>query len=610
MKEQISTNKKYSHAGMSNQSKTVIIGWFVISLLIFATACFVIEKTEQKITESYRSFGLVLSKTLASESINLISGSTDENKQERLDAYTKKIIADNNDIEYIEYRDNDFNTYLLIGEKSLNEDKNSFSITVPMYIGGENEGSIDVGFTGKTMAEIKNTTRNSMIIIFTVMWILALFAVLMNTLIITRQISLLADGVRRISSGEFGYKLNAKDLWGEIKLLFDEFNNMSARLRSYEEKNIDELTYEKNKLESVLMCIANGVIVCDNFDGIVLANPAAYTMLGAKGNELIGMKIQEYCDQDGIFAFRPHIKTFKETPLDYMEKQPLEFQLKIDNMVFKSLVSPIFTASQEYLGYIVVLHDITKESQIDKLKNDFISNVSHELRTPVTVLRSYIDTLCNFNNDFDDKTKGEFLQIMNQEAKRLNTMVNDILDFSRLESPNVSLPKQMCDLKSVLELSVSSMSVLAKEKNLQFVMIIEPDLPQVYINQESIERALGNLLSNAVKYSPENSKIKVRAEVDRSGNYVECSVEDFGEGIPREHLSKIFDRFYRVETKAHVVKGTGLGLHLVKVAIEKHHNGEVFVESKVGEGSKFGFRLPLHVEIKPSENEPDGQELV
>jgi signal transduction histidine kinase len=131
------------------------------------------------------------------------------------------------------------------------------------------------------------------------------------------------------------------------------------------------------------------------------------------------------------------------------------------------------------------------------------------------------------------------------------------------------------------------------------------------VNSESIERVLKNLISNAIKYSHKNSRIKIRAEIDRSGDYLQISIEDSGIGIPEEHLNRIFDRFYRIETKVHSVKGTGLGLHLVKIAIEKHHNGKVFVESKLNEGSTFGFKIPLKVlEIEEQSSAPSKKEKV
>ena len=273
-------SKKISLFNMNNQSKTIIIFWFFSSLLIFFTAFFVIDKTQQKIEKSYQDFGLMLARTLASESIDLIKGLPTDEKQIKLELYTQKLLQDNKDIEFIEYKNTESETYFTIGEKSDKENKNSLIVNAPMYLEEKIVGSVQVGFTGNSMSAISKATKNSIVTIFMVMWFLSLIAVLINTLVITRQISLLSYGVKKISSGEFGYKLQPNDLWGEIKLLFDEFNKMSVKLREYEEKNIDELTYEKNKLESVLMSIANGVIVCDNFDRVILLNNVGSTMLG------------------------------------------------------------------------------------------------------------------------------------------------------------------------------------------------------------------------------------------------------------------------------------------------------------------------------------------
>ena len=368
---------------------------------------------------------------------------------------------------------------------------------------------------------------------------------------------------------------------------------MSEKLRTYNESSIESLTLEKNKFEAILMSIANGVVVCDNYDEIVLVNSAAKVMLDIENDDILGTKIQEFYDSEGSLCFKDKINQFKDTPLDLMETKPLEFNIEISKRILKAVISPMFSKNQDYVGYIIVLIDITKETEINTLKNHFISNVSHELRTPVTVLRTYIDTLYNHGEEFDSDTKKEFMSVINKEAARLHKMVNDILDFSRLESPGVNLEKENANIIDVINSSISNLSVLAKEKNITFSVMTEPNLPLVPMNVASIERALNNLISNAIKYSDDNSRIKIRAEIARNPEFLEVSVEDQGIGIPEEHLKKIFDRFYRVENETHTIKGTGLGLHLVKLSVEKYHGGEVFVKSKVNEGSVFGFRLPI-----------------
>ena len=255
----------------------------------------------------------------------------------------------------------------------------------------------------------------------------------------------------------------------------------------------------------------------------------------------------------------------------------------------------MYSKMHDYLGYIIILIDITKEAEVDRLKNDFISNVSHELRTPVTILSSYADTLYNYGNEFNYDEQKEFIGTINQEVIRLNKMVNDILDFSKIQS-DVELEKEKQDLCATIEKIVQSHKVLADEKNISISFIKEDNLPDIFYNAQSIERVMSNLITNAIKYSPNDSRVKIRAEIARDPHYIEVTVEDNGIGISPEHQKMIFERFYRIENQVHTIKGTGLGLHLVKIAIEKHHKGHVFVKSKLNEGSTFGFQLPIDKE--------------
>ena len=228
---------------------------------------------------------------------------------------------------------------------------------------------------------------------------------------------------------------------------------------------------------------------------------------------------------------------------------------------------------------------------MEQMRTHFISNVSHELRTPVTVLRSYIDTLYNYGNEFDYETQKEFIGTINQEIIRLNRMVNDILDFSKLEA-DVKLEKEPVNLVRLIEECINQVSVLTQEHNIKVEVSKDNEIPDVELNYDSIERAFTNYMSNAIKYSPENGTIKVK--ISNHGNCeVEVTVTDEGCGISPEHQKKIFDRFYRVENNTHTIKGTGLGLNLVKTTIEKHHGGKVFVQSEEGKGSTFGFIIPV-----------------
>lgn len=171
-------------------------------------------------------------------------------------------------------------------------------------------------------------------------------------------------------------------------------------------------------------------------------------------------------------------------------------------------------------------------------------------------------------------------------------MVNDILDFSKLQNDS-KLEMKYGNIVNTINETVNSLKVLADEKNIKISVIAEPDLPEVPYNEDSIERVLNNLITNAIKYSDNNSRVRIRAELSNQPDFIEISVEDFGMGIAKEHLGKIFDRFYRVENSSHSIKGTGLGLHLARVAVEKYHHGKIWVTSEVGKGSVFSFALPL-----------------
>lgn len=175
------------------------------------------------------------------------------------------------------------------------------------------------------------------------------------------------------------------------------------------------------------------------------------------------------------------------------------------------------------------------------------------------------------------------------------------------------MEKKKENIVNIIEECVNQLEILAHEHKITLSVMKEPDLPDVPLNHESIGRVINNILSNAIKYSPDGSRIKIRAERARVGDFVEVSVEDQGPGIPEEYQKKIFDRFFRIENATHSIKGTGLGLHLVKISVEKHHGGEVFVHSKEGEGSTFGFRLPINPKEESKDempNKPQEEDLV
>ena len=579
---------------LTTQNRLIILGLLLSTILIVAIAVFAIFNIQKKLNYGYQNFGQIVSKALAIECSELVSKSPKNQVINTLKSHADTIVESHSDIIFIEFRDSSGKLiYKANGNSQISPKNPNIIVSSPIITAkGNSVGSVTVGLSGNIISQISTTTRASLLFVFTVAWVVFAFVILINTYLITRELRILHNGAQRLSTGEFGYTIQDKDVSSEVKELFNAFNNMSNRLHLYEEQNIEQLTLERNKLEAVLMSIANGVVVCDNNDNVVLINNHAHKLLELDENQMLNMKIQNYIDTEGNYCFKDKIEEFKDTPIEIMENKPLEFSIQVDKRVIKSIISPMFTRNKDYVGYIIVLIDMTKEAEMDAMRSTFISNVSHELRTPVTVLRSYIDTLYNYGNEFDYDTQKEFIGTINQEIIRLNRMVNDILDFSRMEA-NAQMEKSLNSIYEVVDNCISQVQALTKEHNLTISVKKEENIQEFLFNYDGIERALTNFLSNAIKYSPENGEIKV--ELKKDNDDVIVTVTDQGCGIAPEHQKKIFDRFYRVENNIHTVKGTGLGLHLVKQTIEKYHNGKVFVKSALGQGSTFGFILPTKV---------------
>ena len=602
--------KKKINIDLTVQNKLIITALLISTALIISIAFWSVSRIKIELDESYRNFGQLLTKTLAVQNYEITQNQKNATTLSYIKAHVNSILSSDDDISYITFKNKAGNIiYTTIenySKRAKNADTNISSPIIDQN--GKVVGAVEVGLSADLAKKVTLTTKKSILTVFSAVWLVFTLVILGNAFLIRRELTLLHHGVKEIEQGKFGTVLNYNQASGEIKELFDAFNDMSKKLHNYEEQNIDQLTLERNKLEAVLMSIANGVVVCDKYDKITITNSAAKRILHCPNNEILNTSIQNYCDTAGELCFRDKIEIFKNTPLDVMEKKPLEFNINVDKRIIKSIISPMYSKVHDYLGYIIVLIDVTKEAEVDRLKDDFISNVSHELRTPVTILSSYADTLYNFGNQFNYNEQKEFIGTINEEVIRLNKMVNDILDFSKLQS-NTELEKEKADIVQTVEKMAHSHKVLADEKNITLSVIKQDNIPSLYYNVQSIERALSNLITNAIKYSPKDSLVKIRVEIARDPKYVEVTVEDNGIGIAPENQKMIFERFYRIENQVHTIKGTGLGLHLVKVAIEKHHHGKVFVKSALNQGSTFGFWLPLEISTKDNIKQNSNSDL-
>lgn len=249
------------------------------------------------------------------------------------------------------------------------------------------------------------------------------------------------------------------------------------------------------------------------------------------------------------------------------------------------------------LGVVIIVNDVTEMRNIDKMKSSFVAMASHELRTPLTAIKGFVRTLLDGEAYFSAEERHEFHEIIDQECDRLRRLIDDLLNTARIESGESLRPNYTrFELLPVLEKALMIQKQSTKKHELS--LDVQNELPSTIIGDEDkLDQILTNLLSNAIKYSPGGGKIVVSAK--NEGATLLVGVADQGMGIPKEHLAKVFERFHRVDNEDNrKIYGTGLGLYLVHHLVEQVHLGQIWVESEVGKGSTFWFRIPTELDIE------------
>jgi two-component system phosphate regulon sensor histidine kinase PhoR len=347
---------------------------------------------------------------------------------------------------------------------------------------------------------------------------------------------------------------------------------------------------EKHHTEAIILSITDGVIVTNRFDEMVLANEAAETMLGFQLSASIRKNIDRVLSDGTLVRLiretRAHGRSLMRKVVEHSMDQ------KGTPRTFHITLSCVPGVAEEVSGVVAVLHDVTREKEIARMKTDFVSNVSHELKTPLSSIKAYIEMLQDGEAN-DEKSRHEFYEIIATETNRLHRLIENILNISRIESGVVKVVREPISLPGVVKQVLEVAVVQAKAKNIKIVENLQPVYSQVEADRDMIYQAVMNLVSNAVKYTREGGTVTVRVSTDEQRKVVLCEIADNGLGIPPEDLPKIFDKFYRVQANSKIAKGTGLGLTLVKHIIETVHEGKITVTSEVGKGSTFGFELPL-----------------
>ncbi|ALB47542.1 sensor histidine kinase [Clostridium beijerinckii] len=354
----------------------------------------------------------------------------------------------------------------------------------------------------------------------------------------------------------------------ELGTLGNSFNNMAEQLQI----KIREVIDNQNKIESILKSMESGVIAVDNCNMVISINPCAESLLGIKKNIVGEYLLDHIKDYDIIKFLEQDDVNDKEIKI----RHPIErdFKIKKSDMV----------DGMEGVGKVITFQDITDINRVELMRSQFVANVSHELKTPLTSIKGFAETLKFVK---DDETREKFLDIIDKEAERLSRLINDILVLSNIES-NLAVDMHEFEPGSVIEEVINIMRKTAINKNIK-LEFKDNSNEKIFGDRDKFHQLALNLIENAIKYSKDTSG-KVEVLSYNEDKYYCLRVKDNGIGIPKEDISRIFERFYRVD-KSRKKGGTGLGLAIVK-HIVKIFNGEIYVKSELGVGTCFEVKIP------------------
>lgn len=415
-------------------------------------------------------------------------------------------------------------------------------------------------------------------IIWIILLLLTITTILLLRYIITfkKYVKELGQAYDSVAKGSYGHKIKVS-LGGDVGKAGHSFNLMTSQIK----KNIEELKDKNSKLNAILRSISNGIMVIDSEENIMLMNKVALDIMG-------------YTE---IYEGRPlsmssKNELLKKTIMDMVyegEEDPV--QLEIDSIWYKIKVDPVRTDENHdiIIGNIINIENITDRVKLEHMRSDFVANVTHELKTPLTSINGFVETL-KANEEIDEDHRTKFLDIIQLESDRLKRLIDDILTLSTIENREGYADHSKFFLGDILSECVHLLENTAKAKSV--TLLLEQENGEIFMESgmDLLKQLLINLMDNGIKYSHPGGYVKVKTNAAAGRVFIE--VEDDGLGIPEAELSRIFERFYRVD-KARSKKegGTGLGLAIVKHIVIRL-GGNLQVDSKPGQGTTFRVEIP------------------
>ncbi|EKD82716.1 MAG: hypothetical protein ACD_39C01137G0002 [uncultured bacterium] len=406
---------------------------------------------------------------------------------------------------------------------------------------------------------------------------------------ITRPIKSFMKASRKISAGDYTVAVPV-ETQDELGNLASEFNQMAQQLSHYHELNIEQIVAEKNKAEAILYSIEDAIVVFDynlNVSGI---NPAARKLFKLELPETTSLNFTNIIENHHLKELIQKIADTGEQTVIPEEQRIISFTGSGQARHYLFSATPVLGKERSLSGIILLLRDVTRLKEVERMKSEFVMAASHELRTPITSLGMSIDLLQEHAASTMAEKDRDLLQAAHEEVHRLKTLVNNLLDLYKLEAGKIELEIEVFPISTIFE---QIKSVFKNQASIKEISLICKEVegeqpPLIRADANKIAWILSNLISNALRYSAKGGKISLAAQ--KIGTQVQLSVSDDGPGIPLEYQSKIFQKF--VQIKGRQSGGSGLGLAICK-EIVRAHGGAIWVDSEPGKGSIFTFTLPI-----------------
>lgn len=458
-------------------------------------------------------------------------------------------------------------------------DKSEYRVAVPLYNSEQQQvGILRLIHELRDLDDLKEALIGSVFIFSFIAILMAGFIAYYLSYRISKPLKGISNVIESISEGDYTNHYIGIE-YPEVSELGDTVNQLAENL---EAKN-REILQSNERLTVLINRLVVGVVLLDHNQEIQIMNPAAQAILGVDDN-LLGHSFLEMTKSYGLVQIIQ--RTFQKSKNindEIYVYHPQDRILDVNTMIVPSVMGR---------QVIVLLYDITQIRRLEKVRTDFVTNASHELRTPVTALKGFAEVLLDGAME-DPATLKQFMEIIYKESKRLEVLVNDILELSRVEQKQVPMNIEIVNLSETITACFKVIRPQAENKKIKFRMYSsEPDAILLSTDKSRLEQVLNNLIMNAVNYTDAGGKISVR--VEQINNEAVIHVSDTGIGIPQEDLNRIFERFYRVDkARSRNSGGTGLGLSIVRYLVQ-NLNGRIEVKSNLGIGTTFTVYLPLH----------------